>query len=64
MTLSNEIHSALYCEDIAGLEQIIKKVGAEAAFGVFLTEDFTDRRLIYYIENYPAGLNDVRNSGQ
>ena len=60
MTLSNEIHSALYCEDIAGLEQIIKKVGAEAAFGVFLTEDFSGRRLIHYMENYPSGLRESR----
>ena len=60
MRLSNEIHSALYGEDIAGLEQIIKKVGAEAAFGVFLTEDFTYRRLIHYIENYPTGLRESR----
>ena len=60
MRLSNEIHSALYGEDIAGLEQIIKKAGAEAAFGVFLTEDFTYRRLIHYIENYPTGLRESR----
>tara|TARA_B110000196_G_C20558428_1_gene392070 strand:- start:72 stop:227 length:156 start_codon:yes stop_codon:yes gene_type:complete len=40
LRLLNEIHSALYDEDIVGLEQIIKKVGAEAAFGVFLTEDW------------------------
>ena len=60
MTLSNEIHSALYGEDIAGLEQIIKKVGAEAAFGVFLTEDFSGRRLIHYMENYPSGLRESR----
>ena len=60
MRLSNEIHSALYGEDIAGLEQIIKKVGAEAAFGVFLTEDFSGRRLIHYMENYPSGLRESR----
>ena len=60
MRLSNEIHSALYDEDIAGLEQIIKKVGAEAAFGVFLTEDFSGRRLIHYMENYPSGLRESR----
>ena len=60
MRLSNEIHSALYDEDIAGLEQIIKKVGAEAAFGVFLTEDFSGRRLIHYMENYPSGLREYR----
>jgi len=60
LTLSNEIHSALHDEDIVGLEQIIKKVGAEAAFGVFLTEDFTGRRLIHYIENYPTGLREYR----
>ena len=60
MRLSNEIHSAIYGEDIAGLEQIIKKVGAEAAFGVFLTEDFSGRRLIHYMENYPSGLRESR----
>jgi len=60
LRLSNEIHSALYDEDIAGLEQIIKKVGAEAAFGVFLTEDFSGRRLIHYMENYPSGLREYR----
>ena len=60
MRLLNEIHSALYGEDIAGLEQIIKKVGAEAAFGVFLTEDFSGRRLIHYMENYPSGLRESR----
>ena len=60
MTLSNEIHTAVKSEDIVGLERIIKKVGAEAAFGVFLTEDFTYRRLIHYIENYPTGLRESR----
>ena len=60
MTLSNEIHTAVKSEDIVGLERIIKKVGAEAAFGVHLTEDFTYRRLIHYIENYPTGLRESR----
>ena len=56
LSFSRDIHTALHNEDIVGLEQIIKKVGAEAAFGVFLTEDFTGRRLIHYMENYPSGL--------
>jgi len=56
LSFSHDIHTALHNEDIVGLEQIIKKVGAEAAFGVFLTEDFTGRRLIHYMENYPSGL--------
>ena len=60
MAFSSEIHSALTDEDIVGLEQIIKKVGAEAVFGVFLTEDFSGRRLIHYMENYPMGLRESR----
>ena len=58
MTLSQDIHTFLKNEDIVGLERIIKKVGAERAFGVHLTEDFTDRRLIHYIEHYPRGLKE------
>ncbi len=60
MTLSQDIHTALRKQDIVGLERIIKKVGAERAFGVHLTEDFTDRRLIHYIEHYPRGLKEYR----
>ena len=60
MTLSQEIHTALRKQDIVGLERIIKKVGAERAFSVHLTEDFTDRRLIDYMEHYPRGLEDYR----
>ena len=60
MTLSQDIHTAVKSEDIVGLERIIKKVGAEAAFGVFLTEDFSGRRLIHYMENYPSGLRESR----
>ena len=60
MTLANEIRTALRKQDIVGLERIIKKVGAERAFSVHLTEDFTDRRLINYIENYPSGLRESR----
>ena len=60
MRLSNEIHTALKNEDIVGLERIIKKVGAERAFGVHLTEDFTGRRLIHYMEHYPSGLQEYR----
>ncbi len=60
MTLANEIRTALRKQDIVGLERIIKKVGAERAFGVHLTEDFTDRRLIHYIEHYPRGLKEYR----
>ena len=60
MRLSHEIHSALHNEDIVGLERIIKKVGAERAFGVHLTEDFTGRRLIHYMEHYPSGLQEYR----
>jgi hypothetical protein len=56
LTLSQDIHTAVKSEDIVGLERIIKKVGAEAAFGVHLTEDFTGRRLIHYMEYYPSGL--------
>jgi hypothetical protein len=60
LTLSQEIHTALRKQDIVGLERIIKKVGAERAFGVHLTEDFTDRRLIDYMEHYPRGLKEYR----
>jgi hypothetical protein len=60
LTLSQDIHTAVKSEDIVGLERIIKKVGAEAAFGVHLTEDFTGRRLIHYIENFPTGLREYR----
>ena len=60
MTLSQDIHTAVKSEDIVGLERIIKKVGAEAAFGIHLTEDFTGRRLIHYIENFPTGLREYR----
>ena len=60
MTLSQDIHTALKNEDIVGLERIIKKVGAERTFGVHLTEDFTGRRLIHYMEHYPSGLQEYR----
>ena len=60
LTLSQDIHTAVKSEDIVGLERIIKKVGAEAAFGVHLTEDFTGRRLIHYMEHYPSGLQEYR----
>ena len=60
LTLSQDIHTALKNEDIVGLERIIKKVGAEAAFGVHLTEDFTGRRLIHYMEHYASGLQEYR----
>jgi hypothetical protein len=60
LTLSQDIHTAVKSEDIVGLERIIKKVGAEAAFGIHLTEDFTGRRLIHYIENFPTGLREYR----
>ena len=60
MTLANEIHTALKNEDIVELERIIKKVGAERAFGVLLTEDFSYRRLIDYMEHYPRGLKEYR----
>ena len=60
MTLSQDIHTALKNEDIVGLERIIKKVGAEKTFGVHLTEDFTGRRLIHYMEHYPSGLQEYR----
>jgi hypothetical protein len=60
LTLANEIRTALRKQDIVGLERIIKKVGAERAFGVHLTEDFTDRHLIHYIEHYPRGLKEYR----
>ena len=43
-------------QDLVSMEQIIKKVGAEAAFGVYMTEDFTQRTLIHYFENYPKGI--------
>ena len=60
MTFSQDIHTALKNEDIVGLERIIKKVGAEKTFGVHLTEDFTGRRLIHYMEHYPSGLQEYR----
>ena len=60
LTLSQDIHTAVKSEDIVRLERIIKKVGAEAAFGVHLTEDFTGRRLIHYMEYYPSGLQEYR----
>jgi hypothetical protein len=60
LTLSQEIHTALKKQDIVGLEQIIKKVGAERAFGVHLTEDFSGRRLINFMEHYPRGLKEYR----
>jgi hypothetical protein len=60
LTLSQDIHTALKNEDIVGLERIIKKVGAERAFGVLLTEDFSYRRLIDYMEHYPMGLKEYR----
>ena len=60
MTLSQDIHTAVKSEDIVGLERIIKKVGAEKTFGVHLTEDFTGRRLIHYMEHYPSGLQEYR----
>tara|TARA_B110001454_G_C12496046_1_gene340646 strand:- start:179 stop:649 length:471 start_codon:yes stop_codon:yes gene_type:complete len=60
LTLSQDIHTALKNEDIVGLERIIKKVGAERTFGVHLTEDFTGRRLIHYMEHYPSGLQEYR----
>lgn len=63
MSFKHEIHFALQDEDIVRLEQIIKKVGAKNAFGVFLTEDFTFRTLIHYMENYPSGLRNYRSSG-
>ena len=58
MSFSHDIHSALKNEDIVGLEQIIKKVGAEAAFSAFMTEDFSGRRLMNYFVNYPNGLRE------
>ena len=60
LTFSQDIHTALKNEDIVGLERIIKKVGAEKTFGVHLTEDFTGRRLIHYMEHYPSGLQEYR----
>ena len=60
LTLSQDIHTTLKNEDIVGLERIIKKVGAEKTFGVHLTEDFTGRRLIHYMEHYPSGLQEYR----
>ena len=53
---TNQLHGAIESQDLVSMEQIIKKVGAEAAFGVYMTEDFTQRTLIHYFENYPKGI--------
>ena len=56
LTFTNQLHGAIEMQDLVSMEQIIKKVGAEAAFGVYMTEDFTQRTLIHYFENYPKGI--------
>jgi ssDNA-binding Zn-finger/Zn-ribbon topoisomerase 1 len=53
---NSQAREALASQDLLGMEQIIKEVGPEAAFGHYMTEDFTQRTLIHYFENYPKGL--------
>ena len=55
MSKSRDLLSAIRSENISEIEELILAIGADRAFGRYLTEDFSGRTLIHWIQNFPSG---------
>ena len=55
MPKSRDLLSAIRSENISDIEKLILDIGAYRAFGTYLTEDFSGRTLIHWIQDFPGG---------
>jgi len=52
---SRDLLSAIRSENISEIEELILAIGADRAFGRYLVNDFSGRKLIHWIQDYPSG---------
>ena len=55
MSISRDLFSAIRSENISDIEKLILDIGADRAFRRYLTEDFSGRTLIHWIQDFPGG---------